>query len=500
MKRFNILLIAAFAFLTVSCLKSYQEKFPNSSAERAGEFLQSIQEMLSNSEYGWRMEYFFGNEDGDHGGINITLEFAKPVQNADGTITYPDDVIVRSEEDETQAEKSRYVLRRDSGPVLCFDTFNPIMHKYGTASSEYYEGQGGDYEFFIVSNPAEVKDRIVLKGKRSGKFSYLYPLTEPAEQYNKKMYNNAQNFYISSFTGYIGEKYVTGEVDVSNHQFTANEMEIFYRKEKQKDENGNVIKDEQGNDVEIEVPVYDVANSITQPYIITPNGIRFYETLEVFGRKFDNFDFNFDIAQSDTTLFSKSNNLSFKAFIPEDWLPYEFFEGNWTLTHSGTAITMNLVPEGDKKNYRMKGISSQFDLLAKYDVKSGRICLLAQACRKPDTDEIIWSDETERYYVRMCAWENGSYLTFSTNVGMEAALKTVKNAEGKVDMEATLKKPTFNWVDNKGSKSIHTDSFILYLYDTDDTAESVYGGQATKFSFTNGNNRLASLKSFVKNN
>ena len=304
------------------------------------------------------------------------------------------------------------------------------------------------------------------------------------------MYKINKSFYISSFTGFIGDKYVTGEVDVTNHQFTANEMEPYYRKEKQKDDNGQ--------EIEVEVLDYDIANTITKPYILTPDGIRLYETLEVFGKKFDDFDFNFDMEKSDTTLVSKANNLSFKAFIPEDWLPYEFYEGKWTLSYSGTSITMTLEPEGDNQNYRVKGISPQFELLMYYDIKRGRLNLLAQACRKPGTNEIIWSDETERYYVRMCAWENGSYLTFSTEVGMQAVLKTTKTAEGKVDMEASLKRPTFNWTDNNASKSVHTDSFILYLYDTDDSAESVYGGEAKKFQFTNGNSRLATLKTFSK--
>ena len=492
MKKISILSIIAISLASSSCLKSYQEQFDKSSAERATEFLDSIQEMLGNSEYGWRMEYFFGNEDGDHGGINITLEFAKPVKNDDGTVTYPDDVIIRSEEDKDLAEKSRYVLRRDSGPVLCFDTFNPIMHKYGTASSEYYEGQGGDYEFFIVSNPAEVKDRIVLKGKRSGKFSYLYPLTEPAADYNTKMFNNSQNFYISSFTGFIGDKYITGEVDVANHQFTANEMEPYYRKEKQKDDNGQ--------EIEVEVLDYDIANSVTQPFIVTPNGIRFYETLEVCGKKFDDFEFNFDMTKTDTTLVSKPNDIKFKAYIPWDWLPYDHFEGDWTLTYSSNSrINISLIPEGDGVNYRVKGISSQFDLLCNYDIKTGRINLLAQACRKPDTDEIIWSDDTERYYVRMCAWENGGYLTFSTSVGMQTSLRAIKNlVTGEIDREASIKQDIFNWTDNGGSRSIHTNSFILYLYDTDDAAESVYGGSANKFSFTGTNYQLPNLKTLTR--
>ena len=481
MKKFNNIIISALlvtCLSATSCLKSYQEKFDNSSAERMTEFLETIQKMLSESEYGWRMEYFFGNEDGDHGGINMALEFADPVQNPDGTVTYPDDVTIYFEEEETTSYKSRYVLRRDSGPVLSFDTFNPIMHKYGTASSEYYEGQGGDYEFFIVSNPATEKDRIVLKGKRSGKLCYLYPLKESAASYNAKMYKINKSFYISSFEGFIGDKYVTGEVDVTNHQFTANEMEVY--------------KYEEGK------PVYDIVNSVTQPYILTPEGIRFYETLEVFDTKFDDFEFNFDMTQSDTTLVSKVNDLSFKAFIPEDWLPYEFYEGKWSLTYSGSPITITLVPTGDNQTFRVKGISSQFDLIMNYDVKSGRILLLAQAVRKPDTDEIIWSDETERYYVRMCAWENGGHLTFSTSVGMQAILRTTRTADGKIDMEASLKRPTFSWADNKGSKSIRTDSFILYLYDTDDAAESVYGGAASNFSFAYGNYQLASLKTLVK--
>lgn len=483
MKKINSIIISALlvtCLSVTSCLKSYQEKFDNSSAERMTEFLETIQKMLSESEYGWRMEYFYGNEDGDHGGINMALEFADPVENPDGTVTYPDDVTIYFEEEETTSYKSRYVLRRDSGPVLSFDTFSPIMHKYGTASSEYYEGQGGDYEFFIVSNPATEKDRIVLKGKRSGKLCYLYPLKESAASYNAKMYKINKNFYISSFEGYIGDKYVTGEVDVTNHQFTANEMEVY--------------KYEEGK------PVYDIVNSVTQPYILTPEGIRFYETLEVFDTKFDDFDFNFDMSQTDTTLVAKDKGVKFKAYIPWDWLPYSHFEGDWTLTYSTSSrINISLIPEVPGQSYRVKGISSQFDLICAYDIKKGRLNLLAQAVRKPDTDEIIWSDETERYYVRMCAWENGGYLTFSTSVGMQASLKPIKDlVTNEIDREASIAQNVFNWTDNGGSKSIHTNSFILYLYDTDDAAESVYGGSANKFSFTGTNYQLPNLKTLTR--
>ena len=461
-------LIGLLALGAQSCLKSYVEYFDTSSAERLTTYLSDLNEMLGGEQYGWRMEYFVGNEDGEFGGINVALKF-----NAE-----KGEVTAMWEEDETAAYTSLYVLTTDSGPVLSFDTHNPILHKYGTASSEYYEGRGGDYQFFIIGYDKD-KKVINLKGKRNGKFCTLYPLSEPMETFNAKMYKYSRNFYVSSFDGFIDGQKVTGDIDVNSRQFTAYEMEEFVDSKGQKQ--------------------YDIAETKTVSYIITEKGIHFYEPMEIFGKTFEDFDFNFDMEKTDTLLTSKPNNVAFKGHIPADWLPYEFFEGNWALTYSGSSrINITLVPEVAQQSFRIKGISSQFDLLANYNIKKGRIELLAQYVRKPDTDDIVWSDDTERYYVRLCAWENGSYLTFSTDVGMEAALKTTMGADGKIDMDASLERPTFNWIDNGGSRSIHTDSFLLYLYDTDDSAESVYGGSASGFSFTGGSYQLPELKTLVK--
>ena len=133
-----------------------------------------------------------------------------------------------------------------------------------------------------------------------------------------------------------------------------------------------------------------------------------------------------------------------------------------------------------------------------YNIKKGRVELRAQYCKAPDTDDVVWDDDEERYYVRLCAWEEGSFFTFNTSVGMETALKTVKNTDGVIDMNASLANPTFNWVDNGGSRSIHTDSFLLYDYDTDDTSESPYAGDPERVSFVNKSYMLANLKTLVK--
>ena len=172
-------LAGLLALSAQSCLKSYVEYFDDSSASRLSTYLSDLDAMLGGEQYGWRMEYFVGNEDGDFGGINVALKF----DNEKGEVT------AMSEEEKEGAYTSLYVLTTDSGPVLSFDTHNPILHKYGTASSSYYEGRGGDYQFFIVGYDKESKV-VNLKGKRNGNLCSLHPLTESMESFNAKMYEN----------------------------------------------------------------------------------------------------------------------------------------------------------------------------------------------------------------------------------------------------------------------------------------------------------------------
>ena len=200
-----IFCILGLALSATSCLKSYVAEFDQSSAERMEQFLSEIKDMLISEQYGWRMEYYVGNEEGEKGGFNIGLKFGENIGEE-----LQDTVRVLSEEDPTAPSTSRYILRSDSGPVLAFDTFNPILHKYGTPSSDFYEGQGGDYEFFITGYDKETKS-ISLKGKRNGKICKMFPLTEPMQTYIDRIYDHSQNFYISTFDGFIGDKKVTGE-------------------------------------------------------------------------------------------------------------------------------------------------------------------------------------------------------------------------------------------------------------------------------------------------
>ena len=67
-----IFCILGLALSATSCLKSYVAEFDQSSAERMEQFLSEIKDMLISEQYGWRMEYYVGNEEGEKGGFNST--------------------------------------------------------------------------------------------------------------------------------------------------------------------------------------------------------------------------------------------------------------------------------------------------------------------------------------------------------------------------------------------------------------------------------------------
>jgi hypothetical protein len=163
-------------------------------------------------------------------------------------------------------------------------------------------------------------------------------------------------------------------------------------------------KDSEGN------PLYDIATSVSTSYILNKDGLAFYEPVEVFGESFDGLDFNFNLAQSDTTFRNQAAGITFKGHIPGDWLPYEFFEGTYSLTYGsfGSTSTISnivLVPQEPGISYRAKGLGKQFDLLMEYNIRTGRLELRYQAVLKPDSDDYIIDED--RYIVVLLPWELG---------------------------------------------------------------------------------------------
>lgn len=351
MKKAMTILVAAVLALATSCLKDQKDYFDKSSAERLQEVQDNLKSLLSGNQYGWRMEYYIGNTEQDRGGRNLTLKFGSDL----------DTVCVRSEEYADSSFTSHFKLSGDNGPVLSFDTYNGILHKYAVPSSSYYEARGGDFEFLIIDYSAE---KITLKGKRSGRTSTLYPLTEDARAFANRLHQADKAFYVSSFDGTLGGTPVKGEIDVRNRQFTITEK----------------LEDE-----------YADAETTTLPYILTEDGLQFYKTEEFLGNTLESLTFS----AADTTL--TGNGISLKGFIPKDWRPFEFFEGSYMFLYTDGMCQIELTPEEEQESYRASGIGVNFDIFMTYDIKTGRLNIEAQFVAEKGKDTAL--QEGENYVI-----------------------------------------------------------------------------------------------------
>ena len=131
-----------------------------------------------------------------------------------GVVFTAQQVTAYSQNAPEKAVVSSYKLTTDDGAVLSFDTYNSVLHYYATADGAHYQARGGDFEFVIKS---VTKNRIVLRGKRSGNYCYLDRLTgeETISEYLAKMAAAERKLDIVSFTGEITGGLVEGFLDGS---------------------------------------------------------------------------------------------------------------------------------------------------------------------------------------------------------------------------------------------------------------------------------------------
>lgn len=384
------------AFCSQSCLKNQTDLFDSTAAARMQASLSEAQSVLTSPQNGWAFEYFVGNST-DRGGYNLTLKFTE------------DKVTATSERDLGLTTETYYKLTTDDGPVLSFDTYSAVLHEFATpaGTSNQYQGLGGDFEFLILEATAE---KVVLKGKRSGKISTMYPLAESPESYLQGISESIDNFVIGEIEGTINGKNVAAEIDLDNHQI------YFYE------------VDAEGGEVE--------DSGIQVPYIYTKTGIKFYEPIEFAGGTMTYVDF--DLESRAVTNTEVTANL--KGIVPADYLPYSFFEGDYDFKTYFGVKPVKLTKAGNK-TYKMSGLSSVFDLTLEYNSAKGRLSLKSQIVGKNGD-----------YDVMLCPWSlgGGGSLYVVEGVGLEF----VWNMDSD--------KPVFTFESDGAIAGFSTDSFILW--------------------------------------
>lgn len=151
MKIRYIILFVLISFGLSSCDKNdFENKFDKLPDERIQLTMSEYKDVLTDSEFGWKMTYSLGN-----GMEYIVYNIAH--FNKDNTVS----VKSKSIED---AVVSEFKLISEADIELVFNTFNENLTVFSYPSAQAPDGYGGDIEFNFVS-VSEDKSEVVLEGK-----------------------------------------------------------------------------------------------------------------------------------------------------------------------------------------------------------------------------------------------------------------------------------------------------------------------------------------------
>ena len=248
--------------LLTSCVHDTEDLFDKPAADRMTESLQIYRELLTGQTNGWLVEYY-PEKTRKYGGFNLYFRFGSG-----------DQVTVRSEIDPAASAISTWTMGTDMGPTINFDTYNTILHYFSDPAINQGGGYGlnyeGDYEFCVESG---TENEFILKGKKTGNTIRMTPL--PADQSWEEYGNSLQE--------------MRDNVIAPAYRMTVNGREIsIVRTGKTKvfalEANGNDKK--------------------SVPFIITPDGIRFYEPVTIEGETLHTFTYQ---AAGDKLLSDQAN-------------------------------------------------------------------------------------------------------------------------------------------------------------------------------------------------
>ena len=154
-----------------SCNHEEADIFDQSAAHRTEEARKMYKDILLDKGGKWQMEYFTTEE--EHGYVYL-FTFRN-----DGTVTISgnNEYITKLTDQNLNtpsygSETSMWTILSDNGPVLSFNSYNPIFHLFadpedipGTERDEQGYGHKGDYEFDLMKFS---NDTLYLEGKKNG--------------------------------------------------------------------------------------------------------------------------------------------------------------------------------------------------------------------------------------------------------------------------------------------------------------------------------------------
>lgn len=187
-------LCAACVTLTLaSCSREEDDIWDQDAIERLDAARNEYYNLLCSAPNGWEMYYFANNKEA---GYNFVMKFEQGDKVTIGARN-------ANTGDVYQEEASIFDVITDDGPVLTFETYNSLFHRYADPDPEHTTidsdgiGSGGDYEFKIMSASS---NEIYMRGKKTGIEIYMYPLESgvTGEQYFNDVYAMHDRMFSSS--------------------------------------------------------------------------------------------------------------------------------------------------------------------------------------------------------------------------------------------------------------------------------------------------------------
>lgn len=307
MRKISYLFALLVSFIAFNaCTSDVDNYFPESAPERATKTVAEVKKILQEAPNGWRMEYY---GDMTYGGYNVLCQFKgdsvqiaseKAGKNHEAGLDASGNLI-------TETSLAHYSVNQSMGVVISFDTFNKSFHYFADPKNEDYgeagTGFGGDFEFRVLKYSP---DSIQLQGLKHGDRIMLYPMKADMDwaSYLKEV-ENVKNFMASSSYTLLADNDTLAEVT----QYGDYHSLIF-----------------QYSDSTGEMKAY------AYPYIITPEGYKFYREIEIGGKKFTNFSKDFNDATDERFYPQGDPSICLETVVPP--VVDAFQKGQWFFSAS----------------------------------------------------------------------------------------------------------------------------------------------------------------------
>lgn len=403
MKTYKYLLLLIPVLCLTSCLFEENNVFDESPAVRMQKAIDEYKSFLKDAPNGWVINYYPELKYGV-GGYAIYCNFRedKDVEAACEIATHdvaPFETVI-----------SKWDIISYQGPVLTFDTYNPVIHYFSeVSSSSDRDGRAGDYDFVITR---AVKDTFYLTGLKNENKMIMYKCPEDPIEYLRKVNALAANTSMFKTFNIVQNGDSVGAVRISS-TITNSLMNRTLTASYSLD----------GRDT-----------TITFPFFYTPTELRLQKPLEINGTSIEVLTWD---AENRQYVASGTDNITLpyvgaKVFLYEDFLgEYNLYysTSNATPANRNKSLTVSLVQESYGGTYRLEGLradNAPGKLIVNY--VDGQIEVLGQIMHTyPDTKYDFWL--LPYSYV-----SNGSsYTSRTTTYGIKS--KKIEEVDGKIQFD-----------------------------------------------------------------